>query len=207
MAGSSSWDKRNARAQALGYRNYYDYRVHDNGRIAPERRPLRGERLTRARGHRGAADFRTLLQSGRVDLLTMIDVERNAAGQVTAIHVQTITAEGKIQSWRLTGDAADPRRFVAIIEGIDPGVPLQLVGSPRLINTLRRGDRDEDELDELEAEAEQALEDANYRPARSRSRRCGTCSFYAGGWCDMFDTAVDPDYVCDEWSPRPKRRR
>lgn len=63
------YERRNARAKALGYRSYYDYRLHDHGRIPPG--PLRISKAERARrrGHRGRADFLASLGPG--DLIIM----------------------------------------------------------------------------------------------------------------------------------------
>lgn len=55
----------NARARALGYRDYYDFRLHDSGRIPPEVEIPQGGR-SRARGHRGTADFLRTLRSGDI---------------------------------------------------------------------------------------------------------------------------------------------
>lgn len=63
------YEQRNARAQALGYRNYYDYRLHDNGRIAPGPLRLTPAERARRRGHRGRADFLASLGEGDLIIL------------------------------------------------------------------------------------------------------------------------------------------
>ncbi len=63
-AVSASYEKRNQRARSLGYKSYYDYRAHDNGRLAPTAPRLRGERLARARGHRSGSDLRRAIRDG-----------------------------------------------------------------------------------------------------------------------------------------------
>lgn len=60
---SASYERRNARARALGYASYYDYRVHNHGRIAPSEPAPTGEARSRLRGHRGAADFERALSA------------------------------------------------------------------------------------------------------------------------------------------------
>lgn len=45
---------------------------------------------------------------------------------------------------------------------------------------------------------------ADYRPGGG-TERCATCDFYAAGDCRMFQTTVDPAYVCDEWQPTTSR--
>jgi hypothetical protein len=130
---SEAWQARNERARALGYESYYDYRAHDNGRIPPSEGRLRGDDLARARGHRGAADLQSSLEGGRVALVTMIGVDRDEGGKIVAIHVQTIDNSGRMRTWVVKGDAADPRRFVRRIGAVaGGGVDIRLVGSPRL---------------------------------------------------------------------------
>lgn len=69
QGGSSGYDKRNARARALGYRNYYDYRLHDNGKQPPGPLRLTPDERARRRGHRGLVDF--LASLGEGDLIIM----------------------------------------------------------------------------------------------------------------------------------------
>lgn len=133
---SEAWQARNERARALGYESYYDYRAHDNGRIPPSRPRLEGDELTRARGHRGARDFERSLEHGRVDLVTMIGVDRDEKGRIVSIHVQTITTDGRMRTWRLSGEAADPRRFVSAVSALGPGAGVRLIGSPRLLSSF-----------------------------------------------------------------------
>lgn len=54
---SAAYERRNARARALGYTSYYDYRAHGNGALPPSAPRLKGDELRRARGHAGAADI------------------------------------------------------------------------------------------------------------------------------------------------------
>lgn len=65
---SAGYQRRNLRAQALGYGNYYDYRIHDNGRRPPGSPISKGQR-SRARGHRGKADFLRAIRPGDIILL------------------------------------------------------------------------------------------------------------------------------------------
>ncbi len=61
----SAWAApRNARARALGYRDYYDYRLHDNGRIPPGPLKLTPEERERRRGHAGTSDFKRFIREG-----------------------------------------------------------------------------------------------------------------------------------------------
>lgn len=38
----------------------------------------------------------------------------------------------------------------------------------------------------------------NYEMAEGE-RSCGNCGAYEEGYCKMFETQVDPEYVCDDW--------
>lgn len=64
---------RNRRARALGYKSYYDYRIHDNGRIPPGRPPIpKGERAD-IRGH-GSGSRGFLRKLGEGDLIMLSDL-------------------------------------------------------------------------------------------------------------------------------------
>lgn len=41
---------------------------------------------------------------------------------------------------------------------------------------------------------------AHYGPAHNRTERCGTCTYYTGGRCSMWEDAVDAGHTCDEWA-------
>lgn len=58
----TAWEKRNATAKARGYRNYYDYRMHDYGRRPPGQPPDQGTLAKRRRGVRGKAALRRQLK-------------------------------------------------------------------------------------------------------------------------------------------------
>lgn len=68
-AVSAAYRRRNERARSLGYRDYYDYRLHDSGRLPPGPLELTPEERARRRGHRGTADF--LRSLGEGDLIIM----------------------------------------------------------------------------------------------------------------------------------------
>lgn len=63
------YERRNARAQALGYRNYYDYRLHFNGRVPPGPINVTPAERRQRRGHRGRADFLASLREGDLIIL------------------------------------------------------------------------------------------------------------------------------------------
>ena len=59
----------NARARRLGYKSYYDYRLHGSGRVAPGPLRLSPAERARLRGHRGRADYLRALGEGDLILL------------------------------------------------------------------------------------------------------------------------------------------
>jgi hypothetical protein len=94
--------KRNAKARALGYRNYYDYRVHNHGRIPAGEAAPTGEVKQRLRGHRGRVDFLNSLGEG--DVISLVS------------HISTIerTPDGRyrrIDKLVLYADSGDQRIF------------------------------------------------------------------------------------------------
>jgi hypothetical protein len=138
MAASGYWQKRNARAKELGYRNYYDYRAHDNGRLPPNLPALRGSELARSRGHRSAADLERLLRSGRVELVSTAH-SFDAKGRPVTIALVTLAPNGETREYQLRGD--QPKKVARIIDDMGTDAP-QLIGSPK---TLARFGVDVDE--------------------------------------------------------------
>lgn len=66
---SAAYERRDARARALGYESYYDYRLHDNGRLPPGPLDLSQEERARRRGHRSRLDFLRSLGEGDLIIL------------------------------------------------------------------------------------------------------------------------------------------
>lgn len=66
---SPAWERRNAKARSLGYRNYYHYRTAGYGKQPPAAPAPKGARLRKLRGHLGRADF--LADLGEGDLIIM----------------------------------------------------------------------------------------------------------------------------------------
>lgn len=98
---SSAWEGRNARAQAAGFRNYYDYRAHDYGRSEGK---LAGDALRQARGHASAADLESTLASGRVVVLSQEPVgDRLPDGRYREVRVTAQMVDGSQRRFRLRG--------------------------------------------------------------------------------------------------------
>lgn len=128
MAAPGYWQKRNARAKALGYRNYYDYRAHDNGRIPPERPALKGPELARARGHASAADLSTLLRRKRVEMLSVVATIDNRE----RLRVDALATLDNGQTMEFQLRERELARVRSVIDETDPEAVL-LIGSPRVV--------------------------------------------------------------------------
>lgn len=103
MAPSPSWQRRNDAARAAGYRNYYDYRVHDYGRRAPSA-PVEREQLSRLRGHRSGADLRRDIKPDSV--VTWNGSERDPkTGRYRWVELAVIGPDGRERIYRLQGNA------------------------------------------------------------------------------------------------------
>ncbi len=138
---SQAWERRNAKARAAGFKNYYEYRTRKTpGAPKPTR-----EELRRRRGHAGPRDLEKLVKSGRVELVNVVQVGYDPP----AFDVLCIMDDGTQRSFTLKGEAAT-RRFRAAVDAAGADAP-QLVGSPK--GRARFEDRDDmpDALNEAPA--------------------------------------------------------
>lgn len=157
MAKSGSWQARNARAQALGYRNYYDYRVHNYGK-QPASAPVSEAARPRLRGHRGAADLEQLMQRGRVELLTIDTAVRGKQGRYTSVQVSVLTTDGKLRTFTLRGKGATNARLAAIRDAAVQGGATYLAAASVDVFAREGKDVDAGSDDEITLERED-LED------------------------------------------------
>lgn len=104
----TAYERRNARARALGYRNYYDYRLHANGRIPPGPLTLDPAVRRRRRGHAGRSDFLRSLAEGDLIILprgiTSVEFDedaRDGEGAYLEIEKLVIHARGGESTWLL----------------------------------------------------------------------------------------------------------
>lgn len=127
----ATWEERNQQARTAGYRNYYDYRIHGYGKIAPDQ-PVTGETLARARGHRSRADFYRTIESGDVISIWGLG-PRNQSGQYKWVDllVQKDNGEEKLfrlRSNQITADELD--KLVSSVEStgaiLSPGPSLDI---------------------------------------------------------------------------------
>lgn len=98
---SRAWEARNARARALGYDSYYDYRAHSYGRRASSEPRATGPELSQLRGHRSDADFLKRLARGDVELVAGGVVRRNPRGQIVETQVMLVDAKGRESRYTL----------------------------------------------------------------------------------------------------------
>lgn len=128
---------RDLRAQAKGYRSYYDYRAHDNGRIPPGQPRLSGERLARARGHRSFAAFLRL--GGREGALVFTDQKgpRNAKGQYQWVDLKVVDPSGRERVFRLRGPQASRANLKKAVKQLLAGGAVIAAGPYSLYELVR----------------------------------------------------------------------
>lgn len=108
----------NVRARGLGYKDYYDFRLHDMGRIPPDVdvSQLTPEERARRRGHRGVTDFLRGLEPG--DVLIVPDglsaIKKDEKGRFMQVRKLVIKDDGREQ--RFTLRRVSYQRMVEIIE-------------------------------------------------------------------------------------------
>lgn len=128
---SAAWERRNARARALGYRNYYDYRAHHYGQRPASQPAARGPSLRRLRGHAGRADAAALLGAGKVDMVNVVQTEYDPP----EMEVNMMLTNGKTRVFRLRGQQAIDD-FESDIEDLGADAPM-MVGSPKALAAMR----------------------------------------------------------------------
>lgn len=107
---SSYWERRNERARAAGYKNYYDYRAHGYGATPPEAERFKGERLRRLRGHAGAADLAAVVRSGRIELAIVDPGSKDKDGRYRSARIVLTLDDGSERIFWLRGKALDSER-------------------------------------------------------------------------------------------------
>lgn len=141
---STAWERRNERARAAGYRNYYEQRT----RKAPGAAKPSREELRRRRGHAGPGDLSKLLKAGKVELVNVVQTGYDPP----TFDVLCIMEDGSQRSFTLRGEKA-ARRFRADVNAAGPDAP-QIIGSPKGRARLQEDAELEAELAAAEADAE-----------------------------------------------------
>jgi hypothetical protein len=120
----AEYARRQAKAKALGYENYYARRIRVG---APPSAPKpTGAELARVRGHRSAADLKKLLESGRAELLHV--VRTSDAFDRLRIDALLQLNDGSSHEFTL-----DERRVQSVRAKVDRNGPqvVLLIGSPK----------------------------------------------------------------------------
>ena len=153
---SAAYERRNARARELGYRSYYDYRAHDNGKLPPSAPRLAGEEQRRARGHAGAADIRKDVKPGQLMLIAPDPTSRRKDGSYSRITITLVgIAEGEPdREYLLRGDAARPENLERLIADL---IAAGAVFSPSPSLDVGSLGPDDDELEEEEPLSDEEL--------------------------------------------------
>ena len=110
MAPRRPWtqEERNAYARGKGYRNYWDYRVHDYGRIGADKPAATGDlfRFLQGKGE-GGQDLRDYVAANPGDLLISMDGQaRGPDGRYDRIQVTAEHKDGGVEHFYLIGDEA-----------------------------------------------------------------------------------------------------
>lgn len=123
----------NARAQALGYRDYYDYRVHGYGAVPPGE-PVTPEMRRAYRGHAGLTDLVRAINRprGRPIEVQPMGLNRGADGRWQTILVVAVfrSTTGQVyrQNYYLRGQAGSSANLRALRENL--GAPGSRVPPP-----------------------------------------------------------------------------
>jgi hypothetical protein len=114
---SHDYAVREARARAEGYRNDYDRRMHDHGRIPPGEPPLSTPAAkARARGH----ERERLEQNLKPNSLVLVsDSTRRADGRYTRLVVTVIDENGVEREFVLRGSAITRERLESLAAAVE----------------------------------------------------------------------------------------
>lgn len=130
---SAAWERRNERARAAGFRNYYEYRTR---RIPGAPKPPK-EELRRRRGHSGEKPLERLIRSGRVELVSVVQI---GYGDPPRFDVTVILKDGTQRSYFVRGSAG-VRAVKGAIDDQGGDAP-QIVGSPKALRAFTGADED-----------------------------------------------------------------
>lgn len=96
-----------------------------------------GEELARARGHRGAADFARLVESGRAELVNVNTSKRDARGRITEVQLLVTDSGGRTREFVLRGARAvvsNARKLRRVVAGAAD--TMLVVGSPGALKAM-----------------------------------------------------------------------
>jgi hypothetical protein len=142
-------EARNARARAEGYRNDYDRRIHDSGRI-PASEP--GE-PARYRGHSGLSELLAELGQSRRRIQRVAPramPERDARGRYREVRVEVLYTSGRQRTFYLRGRSASQRSLRIIEEATHRPGSLRRVGEGEEREAFQAGVSDTGDEEEEE---------------------------------------------------------
>lgn len=152
-SSSSAYQRRNERARAAGFRNYYDQRVRGGvARARPDVAAPSGAELARARGHRGTADLIRTLRPGDVIVVPdgLPDIRKDQRGRYAKIEVLVLRGDGSTDRFTMRRKTYD--QMAGVLEKIaakgamfSPSPSLDL---RRLVRVADRPDVDDEEPEE-----------------------------------------------------------
>jgi hypothetical protein len=116
-AVSAAYARRNARARALGFESYYDYRAHDHGRRAPSEPRSTGAALRRLRGHASRADL--LDQLGEDKLLAVGGTTRGADGRYRSVSLTLVNTNGDEREFTLRGKQLERAAMRELVDALE----------------------------------------------------------------------------------------
>lgn len=117
-ARSAVYQRRNERARALGYRSYYDYRTHDNGRLAPDQPRPKGQRLKRLRGHASAQDLIKEIKQGELVLVDDYLRDRKT-GRYRWVDLKVLDRNSRERIYRLRDKQLEVKWLRKLVKAID----------------------------------------------------------------------------------------
>jgi hypothetical protein len=131
----------NARARALGYASYYDFRLHDSGRIPPGV-DVTAQMRRSGRGHASAADFERDLRAGSLVMAT--ELVRGRGGRYTRIQLTVVDLDGRERRYVLRGRALTARMLRRLADAtVDAGAilsPSKSLNVRSLASDVEEGD-------------------------------------------------------------------
>lgn len=150
--GLSAYQRRNQRARAAGYRNYYDQRLHAGAPPGAALPPKGSPERSRLRGHRGAADLVRTLRPGDVIVVPdgLPDIAKDAKGRYAKIEVLVLRDDGTTDRFTIRRKTYD--QMAGLLDQVaakgaifSPSPSLDL---RRLVRVADRPDVDDEEPDD-----------------------------------------------------------
>lgn len=128
---SQSWSRRNARARSLGFRNYYDYRMHNYGERPPSEPPARGTERAHLIGHRSPEALGRLADQGRIELVKVEPKKKDDEGRWIEGNLRVVLSDGRQVDFPLKGKQMEAGRMAKLYQRLVAG-GATVIDSPSL---------------------------------------------------------------------------